>query len=205
QGAETDEHIENATVLFVDIPSYAGVAERLDAQELAELVKRFYGNANDTVHLFGAHHMRFVGEALLAVFAQEGDSRTVNHGLRAARAALGLVDSARGIQEYLKLRYATRQLPSFAVNVALHTGPVTMALLRDPLHGSATQVLPVGDTVSAAMLLQKQGRTMGWPIAASVATLRMVTGAVTTGGRALLDLPGRSAPIDAVELVGLVS
>jgi hypothetical protein len=30
-----------------------------------------------------------------------------------------------------------------------------------------------------------------------------VTGAVKIGGRALIDLPGRSAPLDAAELVGL--
>ena len=63
-GSETDERLPNATVLFVDIPNYADVAQRLDAQELADLVKKFYGSANDTVHLFGARHMRFVGEGL---------------------------------------------------------------------------------------------------------------------------------------------
>ena len=36
-----------------------------------------------------------------------------------------------------------------------------------------------------------------------MATLRMVTGAVRTGRRALLELPGRAQPMDAAELVGL--
>src|SRR5436190_356283 len=53
-GNAGDERLPSATVLFVDIPNYASVAEKLDSQELAELVKKFYGNANDTVHLFGA-------------------------------------------------------------------------------------------------------------------------------------------------------
>jgi CheY-like chemotaxis protein len=202
-GSEGDERLDSATVLFVGIPNYAAVAERLDSQELADLVKKFYGNANDTAHLFGARQMRFVGEGLLAIFAADSDTRTVNHGLRAARAALGLVDSTRGIQEYLQARYPDRKLPPFAVNVALHTGAVALTVLKDPLHGSVAQTLPVGDAVSAAMLLQKQGRALGWPIIASVAALRPVTGAVKTGARAMVDLPGRSAPMDAVELVGL--
>jgi CheY-like chemotaxis protein len=200
-----DERLPNATVLFVDIPNYATVAEKLESRELAELVKKFYGSANDTVHLFGARHMRFVGEGLLAVFASDTDTRTVNHGLRAARAALGLVESTRGIDEYLKARYPGRQLPRFEVNVALHTGPVALTVLQDPLHGGPAQTLPVGDAVSATMLLQKQGRALGWPIIASVAALRSVTGAVKTGARAFVELPGRSLPMDAVELVGLVS
>ena len=202
-GQQGDERLPGATVLFVDIPNYAGVAERLDEQELAELVRKFYGSANDTVHLFGARYMRFVGEGLLAVFAESTDTRTVNHALRAARAALGLVDAARGIQEYLDTRYPGRDLPPFEVNVGVHTGPVTLTVLQDPLHGDAAQLLPVGDAVGAAMQLQKHGRTIGWSIVASVAALRAVTGAVRTGGRALLDLPGRTAPMDAVELVGL--
>jgi CheY-like chemotaxis protein len=199
-----DERLPSATVLFVDIPNYATVAEKLESRELAELVKKFYGSANDTVHLFGARHMRFVGEGLLAIFAADTDTRTVNHGLRAARAALGLVESTRGIDEYLKARYPARQLPRFAVNVALHTGPVALTVLQDPLHGAPAQTLPVGDAVSATMLLQKQGRALGWPIIASVAALRSVTGAVKTGARAFVELPGRSVPMDAVELVGLV-
>ncbi|MBC7603266.1 MAG: response regulator [Ramlibacter sp.] len=204
EDGENDERLPNATVLFVDIPSYAGVAERLDAQELGELVKKFYGNANDTVHLFGARHMRFVGEGLLAIFAETADTKTVNHALRAARAALGLVDSARGIQEYLEQKFPSRSLPKFEVNVALHSGDVSLTVLRDPLHGTAAQTLPVGDAVSATMQLQKAGRAHGWPIVASVAALRAITGAVRTGERAMVDLPGRSMPMDAAELVGLV-
>ncbi|MBG9388923.1 response regulator [Caenimonas aquaedulcis] len=203
-GSAGDEKLASATVLFVDIPNYATVAERLDSQELADLVKKFYGSANDTVNLFGARHMRFVGEGLLAIFASGTDTRTVNHGLRAAKAALGLVDSTRGIREYLSAKYPGRQLPPFEVNVALHTGPVALAVLQDPLHGGPAQTLPVGDAVSATMQLQKQARSLGWHIVASVAALRSITGAVRTGARALVEVPGRSVPMDAVELVGLV-
>jgi CheY-like chemotaxis protein len=201
-GNEGDERLANATVLFVDIPNYPLLAAQLDAGELAELVKKFYGNANDTVHLFGARMMRFVGEGLLAVFAPHDDSRTTNHALRAARAALGLVESARGVQRFVQQRHPGRELPRFEASVALHTGDVTLTELNDPLHGSARQLLPVGDAVSATMLLQKQAHALGWAAAASVDALRSVTGAVRTGARSLVALPGRADPLDAVELLG---
>ena len=145
----------------------------------------------------------FVGEALLAIFAEESDTETVNHALRAVRAALGLVDAARGVQQYLAERYPGRTLPRFDVNVALHTGTVTLAVLQDPLHGGTPQTLPVGDAISATMLLQRQAKALGWPIVASVAALRPITGAVRTGARAMLNLPGRAEPMDTVQLVGL--
>lgn len=202
QGGTGDEHFESATVLFVDIPQYAGMAEKLDAEELADLIKRFYGSANDTAHLFGARHMQFIGAGLLAVFTDDTNTRTVNHALRAVRTALGLLESSHVIGKHLQTTYASRKLPPFSVNVALNTGPVTLTLLEDPLHGGS-QKLPVGDVVSATMALQKQAGTLGWSIVASVATLRSVTGAVRTGRRALVPLPGRSQPVDAAELEGL--
>jgi CheY-like chemotaxis protein len=202
-GADGDEKFPSATVLFVDIPSYAGVAEKLDPAELTDLVKKFYGSANDTAHLFGARHIQFIGEGVLAVFVDATDTQTVNHGLRAVRAALGLVEASRSIQQYLAATYPDRQLPRFQANVALHAGAVTLTLLHDPLHAPTAQALPVGDAVSATMLLQRQGRTIGWPVMASVAALRLVTGAVETDRRALVDLPGRSAPMDVAEITGL--
>lgn len=200
--AEQDERFDAATVMFVDFPHYGGVAEKLDPAELTELVKRFYGSANDAAHLFGARHMQFIGEGLLAVFTDDTNTRTVNHGLRAARSALGLIESSRAIGRYLQQTYPARMLPSFSVNIALHAGPVALTHLRDPLHG-ATQKLPVGDAVHVAILLQRQAHALGWPVAASVTMLRSVTGAVRIGRRALVELPGRSQPLDAAELVEL--
>ncbi|RYY57419.1 MAG: response regulator [Comamonadaceae bacterium] len=188
QGGSGDERFESATVLFVDIPQYAEVAHKLNPGELGDLVKKLY--------------MQFIGEGLLAVFSDDTNTRTVNHGLRAARAALGVVESARGIGNYLEATYAGRQLPPFSVHVALNTGPLALTLLQDPLHGGM-QKLPVGDVVSTTMQLQRKARDLGWPVALSVGTLRMVTGAVRTGRRALVELPGRAQPLDAVELAGL--
>jgi CheY-like chemotaxis protein len=204
-GAEGDERIAGATILFADIPNYAQLAGQMEAAELAELVRKFYGNANDTVHLFGARMMCFVGEGLLAVFEPQSDTRTVSHTLRAMRAALGLVESARGVQAFMSSRNPGRDLPGFSASIAVHTGDVTITQLADPLHDRHPQLLPVGEAASATMLLQKQARILGWSVAASVDAVRSVTGAVRTGARALVELPGRATPLDAVEVLGLAA
>lgn len=200
--ASEDEKFSNATVLFVDVLNYAALAEKLSSSDLSDVVRQFYNNAGDTVHLFGARHMQFVGEGLMVVFVDSTDTTSVNHGLRAARAALGLLDSARRVQKFLNSHFPNQDLPRFDVSVALNSGPVALAKLEDPLHGGM-HVLPVGDTVSATLQLQKQAHKAGWQIAASVAMLRGVTGAVSIGGRALISLPGRTAALDAAELLGL--
>lgn len=200
-----DEQLAHATVLFVDIRNYAALAEIMSGEALTNTVKNFYVNASDTVHLFGATHLQFVGEGLLVIFADEAGKSSVAHGLRACRAATGLLDAARRVQSYMIQRLPAGDWPEFAVNVALHAGEVSMVRLDDPLHGASLPLLPVGDAVSATLLLQKQARLLGWQIAASLPMLRGVTGAAKTGARALVDLPGRRAPMDAAEFLGLVT
>jgi DNA-binding response OmpR family regulator len=202
QSAEADEKFDSATVLFVDIPQYAAVAQQLTPSELSELVRRFYGRANDAVYLFGAYFMQFVGEGLLAVFTGAANTETVSHGLRAVRTALALVEAAQPIAKYLDETYPARRLPAFKVSIGLNTGPVAIASLADPITGDR-QRLPIGEVASSAMQLQKQAAEAGWGVAASVATLRSVTGAVRTGRRAMFTLPGRQAPLDGAEIVGL--
>ncbi len=202
-GTDADQRFADATVLFVDIPGYASVSERLSSAELSELVKHFYGSAGDTVYLFGATHMQFVGEGLLAIFAAISDTQSVGHGLRAARAALGLADSACGIRRQLDQRYADRKLPRFEVSMALHGGAVTLTHLQDPLHDAHAQILPVGDAVTTTMLLQEQVHRQGWTVGASANVVRSVASAVQVGRQARLQLPGRSALVDAFELQSL--
>lgn len=200
-GSATDEKFEHATVLFVDMANYSTLAEQLSDAEFSELVKKFYGSAGDTVYLFGAQHMQFVGEGLLAVFVENNDTRSVNHGLRASRAALGLVDSAHRMRHYLQTRFPDRQLPLFKVSVALHDGPVVLTRLDDPLSGRPAQSIPVGDAVSVTMLLQKQAQALDWAIVASKAMLASVKDVVKTGREAPVLLPGRPVPIEAAELL----
>lgn len=201
EGSASDETFAHATVLFVDMANYSALTEQLSGAELSELVKTFYGSAGDTVHLFGARHMQFVGEGLLAVFVESNDTQSVNHGLRASRAALGLIDSAQRMRHYLQSRFADRQLPQFQVSVALHSGPVVLARMEDPLNGAPTQILPVGDAVSATLLLQKQAQMLGWAIVASKTMLASVQDMVKTGRHAAVSLPGRLLPVEAAELL----
>lgn len=203
EGGAEDEKFASATVLFVDVLNYAALAEQLSTVELSDIVRKFYNNAGDTVHLFGARHIQFVGEAMLVVFVDSADTPSVNHGLRAARAALGLVDAGKRVQTYLDARFLHWPLPPFGVSVALHSGPVSLARLQDSLNRDIG-ILPVGDAVNLTLQLQKQASREGWAVVASVPMLRSVTGAVKTGARKLITLPGRSMPVDAAELLALV-
>ena len=199
---QANEKFASATVLFADMRDYGLWTQRLSSAELGEVVQQLYSSVGDTVYLFGAHYMQFVGEGMLCVFVDVSDTHSVNHGLRAVRAALGLADAAQRVDAYVRKNFADRGLPAFALGVALHSGPVAFAAL-DGLTGRTGQTTPVGDTVSAALKLFQGQPRLAWTVAASVQAARLVTGAVRTGRRALVQLAGRDKPVDAVEIVGL--
>ena len=197
------EKFANATVLFTEIHQYAQWAQKLSSSELSDLIRQFYGTTGDTVHLFGAHYMQFVGDGMLCVFVDAGDTPSVNHGLRAVKAALGLKDAARQVESFASQKFAGRSLPVFGLNVALDSGPVAFARLEG-LTGGNAQTTPLGDTVAGALRMFKGELPIDWPLAASVITARLVSGAVRTGRRAMVKVVGRSHPLDVVEITSLV-
>ncbi|MDB5886341.1 MAG: response regulator receiver protein [Polaromonas sp.] len=201
--APTGERFASATVLYADMRDYGLWTQRLSSSELGEIVQLLYSSVGDTVYLFGAHYMQFVGDGMLCIFVDAADTRSVNHGLRAVRAALGLTNATRRIDAHVQKNLASHQLPRFSLGVALHSGPVAFASLEG-LISRTGQTTPVGDTVSAALKLFQGEPRLTWPVAASIQAVRLITGTVRTGERALVQLPGRSQPMDAVEIVGLV-
>jgi CheY-like chemotaxis protein len=200
---QDDEKFTSATVLYADVRDYATWTQKLSSTELGLVIKQFYGNVGDTVHLFGARYMQFVGDGMLTVFVDGTDTHSVNHGLRAVRAAVGLADAGRRVDGFVRQQFGDRGLPPFAVNVAMHSGPVAFAKLEGPF-GGASQLTPVGDTVATALALYKGKPSLDWGIAATVQSTRLITGAMRSGRRALVNIPGRTQAIDAVEIVSLI-
>ena len=201
--APTGERFANATVLYADMRDYGLWTQKLSSSELSEIIQLLYSSVGDTVYLFGAHCMQFVGDGMLCIFVDAADTHSVNHGLRAVRAALGLANATRRIDAHVQKNLACRQLPKFSLSVALHSGPVAFASLEG-LISRTGQTTPVGDTVLAAQKLFQGKPCLNWSVAASIQAVERIAGLVRTGQRAQVQLPGRSQPMDALEIVGLV-
>lgn len=197
-----NEKFASATVLFADMRDYGVWTHSLSSTELSDIVKQLYTSVGDTVYLFGARYMQFIGDGMLCVFVDTADTESVNHGLRAVRAALALASATQRIDAYVRQHFPGRGLPAFALSVSLHSGPVAFASLEG-LISRTGQATPVGDTVAAALKLFHGEPSLRWTIAASAQAVRLVTGAVRTGQRALVQIPGRSQPIDTLEILGL--
>lgn len=199
---QADERYDIATVLFVQLTGQA-LPHLLTPTELTDVLRRAYTNASDVVHLFGARHVHLVGEGLLAVFVQDTDTESMTHSLRAAKSAFSLVKTVQQNRVYLQTTYPNKQIPDFKTSVALHSGPVTVAKIHDPMHGSTTLVLPVGETVNLAMQLQTQSAALGWPVASTVSALSAMSTFMVTGRQQNLQLNTNSPNQEVIELLAL--
>lgn len=195
RAAQSEQHLARATVLSAGIQDYPAWLQALSADALSLLLRRFYDNSGDTVFLFGATTLHFVGEGVVAVFADHDTAVSAPHSLRAIRAAWGLRSAAAGLQAFVARQFPGRALPRFDVGIALHSGPVALMRLEG-LLGGAAQTVPVGQTVAQAIALQRHAPAMQGTVTVSVPVLRAVTGAVRPVRRHLITLPGHAEPMD---------
>ena len=142
-GAVADQLIE-ATVLFSDIRNFTSLAEKLNSSEVAELLTEYFERTCDPVLKNGGRHLKFIGDGLMAVFA---DSMSGGSPLPAARravsAALAMALATHEFRSWLARRFADRGLPPFAIGVGLHAGEVTICRLGTIQNKETT---PIGDT-----------------------------------------------------------
>jgi DNA-binding response OmpR family regulator len=177
----------DATVLFADIRNYRDWVTALTPAEMSMVLKRFYENSGDTVHLFGATAMHFVGEGVVAVYANSDAKPSAHHSLRGMKTAMGLRKAGAAMDGFARDRMPGRSLPSFELGIALHRGPVAMARLEGFLGGSA-QTLPVGQTIVDTMAIQRLAPPLPGTVMVSLPVMRSTTGAVTVVGRYLLPI-----------------
>jgi DNA-binding response OmpR family regulator len=201
---EANERFASATVLYADMRDYTQWTQRLSTNELGEVITQFYSSVGDTVHLFGAKHMQFVGDGMLCVFVDSTDTHSVNHALRATKAAIGLQEGCKRLDAFVKQKFGDRSLPAFQLNSALHSGPITFTKL-DGLFASTSQSTPVGEVVSTVLKFFHGAQPPDWAIAASIQTNILLNHAAKIGRRAMVQVPGRNGTVDAVEITGLHS
>lgn len=123
------------SVLFVDLVGFTSRAERLDPEDVRDLLTPYHERVRAEVERFGGSVEKFVGDAVMGVFGAPtayGDDPE-----RAVRAALAVRDWAG--EDGLQLR------------IAVNTGEAIVSLEARPGHGEA---MIAGDVVNTAARLQ---------------------------------------------------
>ncbi len=126
------------SVLFVDLVGFTSLSEARDAEDVRELLGRYFDAARTIVERYGGAIEKFIGDAVMAVWgvplAREDDAE------RAVRAALDVVDSVSAFG-------AEVGAPDLKARGGVVTGQV--AAMENPGEG-----LVVGDRVNTASRVQ---------------------------------------------------
>jgi class 3 adenylate cyclase/tetratricopeptide (TPR) repeat protein len=127
------------SVLFCDIVGFTPLSEARDAEEVRELLSRYFETARTVIARYGGVVEKFIGDAVMAVWgtpvALEGDTE------RAVRGALELVDAIAALGVELSV-------PSLAARAGIVTGEVAVTL------GASNEGMVAGDSVNTAARVQ---------------------------------------------------
>ena len=166
------------SVLFADLVGFTPLSEDRDAEDVRELLSRYFELATGVIARYGGQVEKFIGDAVMAVWgtpvAQEDDAE------RAVRAALELVDA---VGEFGR----DAGMAHLAARAAVLTGEAAVNL------GAAGQGMVAGDLVNAASRVQ----TLAEPgsVLVGEATRRATERAIAYSNAGTHEVKGRSEPI----------
>jgi class 3 adenylate cyclase/tetratricopeptide (TPR) repeat protein len=176
------------TVMFCDLVGSTPLSQRLDPEELREVVRAYQEACAEVIHRFDGYIARYVGDALLVYFsypqAHEDDAQ------RAVRAGLGIVAALPELNQQLQKIIGTQHVPPLQVRVGIHTGLVVVGELGGRDYREA---MALGDAPNIAARLQ--GIATPDTVVISAATQRLVAGLFLCQDLGPQDLKGVSTPV----------
>jgi adenylate cyclase len=150
-----DGHLEpeaaTVTVLFLDMKGYTASAERMQPGQLMNWINDFMAPMARLIEEHGGYPDDYFGDGIKADFGVpvlcETEEEIAATARDAVRCALAMIDELVEINA----GYAADGLPTVALRIGIHTGPVVVGLLGSRNKGKYTVV---GDAVVTAQRLE---------------------------------------------------
>jgi class 3 adenylate cyclase/tetratricopeptide (TPR) repeat protein len=176
------------TVLFADLVGFMTLSERRDAEDVRELLTRYFDTASRLVGRHGGVVEKFIGDAVMAVWgsptALEDDAE------RAVRTALDLVEAVAALGVEVGA-------PDLRARAAVLTGEAAVTL------GAKGQGMVAGDLVNTAARVQSAAEP--GTVLVGGATRRASEAAVIYEDAGVHELRGRAEPVRLWRAVRVVA
>lgn len=193
-GAHLGGESVEATALFADIRDFTGLSERLPADQVVDILNRYYTKMVDVVVAEGGIVNKFGGDSLLAIFGVP--IRQPDHALRAIRAAWRM---NRALAQFNAEQVALG-LPPLTIGIGISSGD----MVAGNIGGEARlEYTVIGDPVNLAARLQSLTKQYKTAVLLSEDTRKLLNGDMTQI-RPLekITVRGKSEPKLVYELVG---
>jgi class 3 adenylate cyclase/tetratricopeptide (TPR) repeat protein len=182
---------KTVTVVFSDVIDSTPLGEALDAESYRRMLSRYFIEVSRVLEHHGGTVEKFIGDAVMAVFGipvvHEDDA------LRAVRAVTELREALHALNEELRIEFGME----LRVRTGINTGEVVAG---DPTEG---QAFATGSAVATAQRLEAVASP--GEILIGDSTFRLVREAVLVEPLEPLDLKGKSQPVRAWRLLGVLT
>jgi class 3 adenylate cyclase/predicted ATPase len=184
-----DAERRQLTVMFCDLVGSSALSEKLDPEDLREVIREYQETCNKVIRRFDGHIAQYLGDGLLVYFgypkAHEDDAQ------RATRTGLAIIEAVNrlnpGLQEQWKVELSVR--------VGIHTGLVVTGAVGE---GSTRENLAIGETPNIAARLQ--GEAEPNTVLVSAATYNLIRDFFACQELHNLVLKGFSQPMDVCQI-----
>ncbi|MDA2919113.1 TOMM system kinase/cyclase fusion protein [Desulfobacterota bacterium AH_259_B03_O07] len=177
------------TVMFCDLVGSTALSEKLDPEELRDVVRNYQEVCANVVGRYDGHIAKYLGDGILVYFgypmAHEDDAQ------RAVRSGLEIVGDVQQLNARSKQVGAIREL-ALKVRIGIHTGLVVVGEMGAGDVREKTAV--VGETPNVAARLQEQAETNS--VVVSSTTHRLIQGFFDCRELGPHTLKGFSQPLD---------
>ncbi|HEX8824082.1 MAG TPA: adenylate/guanylate cyclase domain-containing protein [Archangium sp.] len=179
------------TVLFCDLVGSTAFAEKLDPEDLHEVLQEYHSASTEVIRRFEGYVAQYLGDGLLVYFgypiAHEDEAR------RAVSAGLGILEAMARLSPRVKARHGV----DLSVRIGIHTGSVVVG----EVGGVQRQErLALGETPNLAARLQ----TLAEPgtMLISQVTYQMTQGYFTSRELGPRTLKGLSHQVSVHQVLG---
>jgi class 3 adenylate cyclase/tetratricopeptide (TPR) repeat protein len=137
------------TVLFADVANYTSIAEKLDPEEVHQIMDECFKILMDEIHRYEGTINQFTGDGVMALFG--APVAREDHAQRACHAALSIQNALKTFSGRLKRERGVK----FEMRIGLNSGPVVVGSIGDDLRMDYTAV---GDTTNLASRVQNAAK-----------------------------------------------
>jgi class 3 adenylate cyclase/tetratricopeptide (TPR) repeat protein len=134
------------TVFFADVANYTSMAEKLDPEEVHEIMDGCFQILMDEIHTYEGTINQFTGDGVMALFGAPVAHE--DHAQRACHAALSIQKATGEYGNKIEREHGVE----FKIRIGLNSGPVIVGSIGDDLRMDYTAV---GDTTNLAARIQQ--------------------------------------------------
>jgi class 3 adenylate cyclase/tetratricopeptide (TPR) repeat protein len=180
---------KNVTVMFADISGFTAMSEKMDPEEVTDLMNECFHFMGECVAQHGGTVDKYIGDCVMALFGAPRALEDAPH--RAIEAALEMRNRLLGFNEDIRLN------PPLSFHIGINTGPVIAGLVGGDKKQDFTVM---GDTVNLASRMESAAQTGDILIAEN--TYRLVQGYFDCESIGPVAVKGKEQQVKAYRVLG---